>query len=1107
MEFFVHVIPIFILNIYDKVATSLSVIRIYNTAMRSVVNFTLKQTVFLNVVFIILVVAGLFSLYTIPIENMPTVDMGNVFIHTTYYGASAEDVETLVTKKIEDAIDGMESVEFIQSESYRNFSSVNVKFIDDTNYEDLYDDLRFRILNIKNDLPAGVDEPIFIYADTHIWMPVVVVNITGDMSQESLKYYADELKSTLNGIPGVRSVNIVGEYDREFHVSIDPEKLRKNGITFIEAARAIQSANTKIPTGRFRQDKTEFMLDAGKRLSTQEEVLNVIVRRDGDGNFIRIRDLVSSARLSHRDPNRIPTVNGENTIRLQIIKEDAGNSINISRAAKKASLDFQKLHEKDGIGIIFTKDSTIEINDSVKTLGGNLILGMTLVVVILWITLGFRNSMITAVGIPFSFICSIVIMRVTGVSVNTITLTAFVLVTGIIVDDAVIIMENVFRHNQMGKPKLKAVIDGTSEVMLPVISSVLTTILAFLPMLIMTGSTGDFFAQVPKTVTFALCASLLEALFLVPIHILDWGKEHKTTARPGEVDDPYIHLETGLFAPFWKIYRVFLKGMLNHKIITLGTVFIVFVAAVFILVVSITGIYPLINVKFFPGNYFRYHVTIEMPLGTSIEETDTIIRDLSKFIMSLGEKQAQSTSGTAGMYESIDYARHSGSHYGEIIVTLPEEKDRVFPENPENDPMKHLTYIRNKLNAHASEKWGGSGPVPKITVFQENDGPPTGKAVNIRVTGLTLDAALKATDEIMAFLKSNPEMKSLTDLSDDRPYYQKAVRYTPKLEKVYEYGLSPGDVTGLVAGTLNGYPAGQFRTIDEEVDLMVRLTRADDKANANKTGLADPLDIMNVPVIEHSASPILLKDLVNMEFSSEPHMKARYKGKPTVTISSDITEGAELSPARVQYLVAQFFKEKMDMFPGVSISYGGEFESTNKSYTSLTFAFFIALLGIYMVLSSQFNDYFQPIIIISAVPFALIGVTIGMFLTRTVFTVGSFLSVVGLAGVAVNNSLLLIDFMNVRRRLGVSLRDSVLEACGARMRPVVITTVTTILGLIPMAVGIPSKSISWSPMAMAFVTGLASSTLLTLLIVPVEYELVEGIKLFFQKKRLKDLTD
>jgi HAE1 family hydrophobic/amphiphilic exporter-1 len=671
------------------------------------------------------------------------------------------------------------------------------------------------------------------------------------------------------------------------------------------------------------------------------------------------------------------------------------------------------------------------------------------------------------------------------------------------VDDAVIIVENIYRHFQMGKSRKLAVIDGTSEVMLPVLASALTTVLAFIPMLMMTGSTGDFFAYIPKTVTYALFASLIEALFILPIHFLEWGPRDGSQAghkgRQHDQVDAFSHLERGLFSPFWKAYRWAVERILNHKVITFTAMTIILIAYIGILALSASGVLPLIKVEFFPGNYFRYHVTIAAPVGTAIERTDAIVRDLSRHIMSLGTAQADSTSGSAGYYEDEDYARHDGSHFGQIVVTLPEAKFQNFPENPSNDPQLHLDFIRRKLSEFVNRGYHDNGPVPVVRVFKESDGPPTGKAVNIRVTALTLQDAVSAGDRIKEFMVQNTELADLVDLADNRPNFHKTFKFVPRQETVFEYGLHPAVVTQMVAGALNGQYVGKYRTIDEEVDLMVRIARASDTGNIARSGLAEPLDILGIPVIEDSTSPILLRDLVAVKPVLEPDVKSRYKGKPTITLTADIKPGSRLSPARVQVLVNNFVKSRADTFTGIAIAFGGEFESTSKSYASLTMAFFIALLAIYMVLASQFKDYVQPLIIISSVPMALIGVVLGLLVTRTTFTIGSFLAIIGLAGLAVNDSLLLIDFMNVRLRQGKSLRRAIIESCAARMRPVLITTITTTLGLLPMAIGIPNKSISWAPMATAFVSGLISATILTLLITPANYEAFEQLKAFFKR--------
>ncbi len=1071
--------------------------------MRSVVRFSLGQAVFLNVVFVVLTVAGAFSLLTTPVENLPAVDIGKVFVRTLYYGAGADDVESLVSAKIEDALDGMENIEYIQSRSRRNYSSVEVKFIDDSDYEGLFDELRLRIQNIQGDLPPETDVPEYIYIDTQVWMPIVIVNLAADIPNLSLKLISDELKRTLLDIPGVKEVVLNGEHKKEFHVSLDPALLRRHGVTLEQTARAVESASIKIPSGRFGTGDTEYMLDAGRRLSSHEEVLDIIVRLDGEGTFIRVSDLVTSARLSHRDPDFITSVNSKDSINLYVKKEDNGNSINIMRDVEMVVERFRKAHKRDGISVVLTNDSTIEIHDSVNTLGGSMILGMILVTIVLWITLGFRNAMLTAIGIPFSFLCTLIFIKLAGQSINTISLFSFVLVSGIIVDDAVIILENIFRHMQLGKSKREAIIDGAGEVMLPVISAALTTIFAFMPMLIMTGSTGDFFSVIPKTVSFALAASLVEALFILPVHVLDWGKKtvpHSVAKYAGEGFEMAAHLKEGPFAPAWRLYSRLLDILLAHPIKAVGAMVMAFVVAVSMLVLSMTGVVPLIKMKFFPGSYFRYHVPVVMPPGTSIERTDEVVRDVARFLMARGEKEALAAIGTAGMYEAENYMWKPGHNHGQVVVTLPPESDRSFPTGEDNDPLLYLDFIRDEVKGYVSEMYGEGDGAPSLKVFPENTGPPTGKAVNVRVTGDSRAMVSVAADEIMEYLSTDQAFSGLRDLEVNRAAPQKVARFLPDEEAAAERGVSPAVVTQVVAGALNGIRAGTFLAVDEDVDIVVRLAKADDPESLPGQGLRSPADILDIPLIEHSSAPIMIGELVDMDYITEPSIRMRYNGKPALTIAADIKAGSDLTSSRVQLLVNRYASEFADKYPGITLAYGGEFETTSRTYSSLGFAFIISLLCIYLILSSQFKDYLQPLIIITAVMFAVIGVTFGMFLTRSTFTVGSFMALVGLAGVAVNDSLILIDFINVRRRAGFGIREAVLAGCSERMRPVIITTITTMFGLLPMALGIPRPSIAWQPMATAFVSGLAAATMLALLIIPVEYELAERFK-----ERMRDI--
>ena len=366
------------------------------------------------------------------------------------------------------------------------------------------------------------------------------------------------------------------------------------------------------------------------------------------------------------------------------------------------------------------------------------------------------------------------------------------------------------------------------------------------------------------------------------------------------------------------------------------------------------------------------------------------MREISTFILSLGERQAASVSGTAGYYEDEDYSVLGGSHYGQVIVALPEKKWVDFPDNPDNDPVKHIDYIRAKLQTHLEQTFPNADGRPQVKVFPEASGPVAGKAVNIRISGESLDRELEVSTRIMVFLKSEKETQALTELTDDRAARINVVKYVPDQEKAYELGLSPGRITEMISGALHGVTVGKFRTSTEEVDLKIRMARVQDRGSFSDGGLAEPEDILNIPMVEHSSSPIFLRDVVTIDYSSEQDSRGRNNGKSTVNITANIASGASLLPQdRVTFLVSRYFKTLSKEYPDISLVFAGESETSGKTFDTLFVGLVMALLMIYLILAVQFSDYIQPIIVLSAVAFAVIGVTFGMFITRSTFTVGS----------------------------------------------------------------------------------------------------------------------
>jgi len=1062
--------------------------------IKEVIQLTLKQKVFVNLVFVMLIVVGVFCVFDLSVERYPDVRMGKVIVSGFLPGASPDEVETLVTRKIEDSLEDLENVEFIRSRSFRERSSVMVKFLDDTDYDALYDELRFRVLSIQNDLPDAMDPPTFTVISMSEWLPAISINLVGDRSNRSLTLMAEELKVPLQRIPGVREVKIKGEFTREFHVALDPRKLTRLGVTFDEVGKALQGANVSVPAGDFLSDSGEYVIVVDEKFRSRDEIANTVIRRDGDGSFVKVGDVMSEAGMDYRDPFVVSSVNGVDSVAVQIIKTPEGNALEIGAQVEDVVAQFRPLLEKEGVDPVLTQDQRVYINENINTLGSNLLVGIALVCGCIWLVMGFRNAMLTTAGVPFSFLVTMIIMWLTNNSLNEITLFSFVLVSGIIVDDAIVVVENIYRHVQEGKRIDEAVVDGASEVFIPVLAATSTTVAAFLPMLIMSGSTGEFFALVPKAVSFALVASLVECLFILPLHFLDWPGadrlEEKVREEHGHVKDPkfLIALRNGTD-------RVVCLCM-RHKWKSLLTVFGAFVMAIVIFGVSISGVMPLLRIKFFPDEYNLFYVSLEGPVGTGVYASSQKAKDISKFIKGFGDGTVKNASALAGMNINDDYETVFGANRSIVTVELPARENQDFIENPDNDPIMLLDTVREKIKPFAEGGWS-------LRVWAEKGGPPAGKDVNIRVLGPDQDAVVALKDDISRWIEGNEKLAPyLIDFGSDTGTDNRVFRFRPIPSLVSEYGLTPMQVVALAGGLLDGRFVGKFRAVDEDVDLRMKI---------DPRFLQDPEDALDIPVLEDDQGPVRVGDLVEIETYREPGQLNRFQGQRAITLTANIKSGAPVTAPTVVHDVSTYYGTIKAKYPGATLSFAGEFESTGRSFTSLMYAFVIALLLMYTILACQFQSYTQPVVIMSAVAFALIGVIFGTFLTRSLFTVNSFVATVGVAGVVVNDSLVLLDFINRLYAEGYSRYDAIREGVRIRLRPILLTTLTTTLGLLPMALGVPHYSLVWGTMATTFVTGLCVATTLTLFIMPIEWDLLtrrkERKELKRAAKRGADLSD
>ncbi|MGD8914421.1 MAG: efflux RND transporter permease subunit, partial [Candidatus Thiodiazotropha sp.] len=743
--------------------------------------------------------------------------------------------------------------------------------------------------------------------------------------------------------------------------------------------------------------------------------------------------------------------------------------------------EFRKTLAAQGVELVLTQDSTVYIKDGLTTLGMNMLVGISLVSLIIWYFMGVRNAGLVTVGIPFSFMITMLIMYLTGNSLNEITLFSFVLVTGIVVDDAIVVTENIYRHVQEGRPLRQAIIDGTSEVAMPVISATMTTVAAFLPMLIMTGYVGEFFALVPKAVTFAIVASLIECLLILPIHYAEFGPSTQQSVELMERDNAFMRLAR-------RFTDWLLQHTMGHRLFSISVVLALFLIALVVLGLSISGKAPLIRIQFFPDDYKIYYVDLFGPTNTSIKEVDERVKRIAQTIMEDGPGMVSAASGFAGFYIDEDYAPVYGNNYGSVMVTLPALEAQTF-----DDPLAHLERMREKLTPlYETDGY-------RLSIHPQNDGPPSGKDINVRVVGANTESVSKLARTLLDYMRQEPAIgPHLIDLKDDRGEPKRVFRLQVNQDQVAEYGLDYGQVAQLAASVLDGRYIGKYRHVDEEIDL---------KLAVDPEHLEAPEQGLSIPMVEDAQRPVYLADLVDVRAYSEVGEIRRYQGQRAISLKADIREGAPTSTPAVVSVVKSHYEKIRDDFPGATVTFGGEHEDTQRSFESLGYAFIIAVLVMYILLATQFQSYLQPLIILSAIVFALIGVVFGKLVTQSLFTINSFIAMIGVAGVVVNDALVLIDFINKRYRKGLSRREAIIEGVHIRLRPILLTTLTTTLGLLPMAIGFPSYSLIWGTMASTFVTGLATATALTLFIIPVLWDLLQGFQERSSKKKAHHLID
>jgi HAE1 family hydrophobic/amphiphilic exporter-1 len=1042
--------------------------------------FSVRQVVLVNVVFVLLMVAGLLVARRIPVDLFPDISFNSAIVVTVWRGASPEEVERLVTRKLEDEIEGISGIKELRSFSRTGSSEIDIEWdetLSELEYESALADLRAAI-DRADDLPEDAEVPLLreLSVSEAFNILMVAVSDVGGVGEYAIREIARDLRDRLERIPGLRRADMRGARDREIRVLVDADRARQYDLTLAEIDSIIARNNQNFAGGSFTDPaRQEIRVRGVGQFPTAERLSRTVVRKDPDGSHVLLED-VAEVVSGFEKRRLLGRYNGSPAVVLGISKEADRDIVELVREVHRYLAGYAATLP-DGVELSATWDSGAYVEKRMSIMRDNLALGVVFVVFILWLTLGLRNALVAIVGVPFSFLAALLLFPVFDITVNSLSLVGFVMVSGMLVDGAIIILENIYRRIEEGEPLVDAAIHGSEEVMWPVVAAVATTIAAFLPMLLVTGTSGEFMSILPKTVIACLLASLLEVLVVLPAHYMDWGSRRRTRESP-EV----AHRRRGLAAHAATVRAAVDAGLERLREVYLaaqapllaqrGLFLLASVAALFFS----CGLAQHLPVDLFPSDFNRLYVAIETPADFGIEQTDEVVRGAERALLPIAHELID-VSSYSGLALSADNAPERGVNRGSLYL--------AFPSTPENvaDPGRVLRLVRERVEAYAQAR---QGEIVSLRVAPPRQGPPIGKPVAIRIQSDDYRQAKRIAEEMKAELAT---MAGVYNIEDNVQMGPRELQVSLHEHRASIHGLAFQDVGFALMAANDGSVSSTFRdpTSDEDVDIRVQLREDQRRSIA---------DLLEVEIRTPAGYRVELGDVADIEVQRGYQQIYHYDGQRTVVVYADVDDEQATSISVNEQMKARFADE-VERLPGVSLVFGGEYQDTDAAFADMRRAFGVAAVAIFGILAAQFRSYLQPLIVMSVIAFSFIGVTVGMW-AMNVLVGGYALSmyvvyaVVGLAGIVVNDSLVLIDFVNRERRRGTLPLEAVRIASRKRFRPILLTTVTTIAGLAPMATGLSGYSHVFGPFATAIVFGLVVASMQTLFLVPALYLVVEG---------------
>lgn len=1022
----------------------------------SIYSSAVKRPIMTTLCFVAVMIMGLFSLSRLPIDLLPDIETNTILVMTTYQGASAQDIEQNVTRPLENTLNSVEHLKHISSNSRENISIITLEFEFGYDIDALTNDVRDKLDMVSSYLPDDAQTPIIFKFSTDM-IPIMMLSVEAEESMPGLyKILDDAVANPLARVDGVGTVSISGAPKREIHIYVDPVRLEAYNLSIETISSLIAAENRNIPGGIFDVGSDTYSLRVQGEFDSPEQMRNIVVgSKDGKNVYLyqvaRIDDsLEERAQQTH--------TNGEKGAMIIIQKQSGANSVEISKKVLSMLPDLQKRLPADvKLGMIV--DTSENINNTIDSLVETVLYALLFVVIVVFCFLGrWRATMIICITIPISLIASFIYLAMTGTSLNIISLSSLSISIGMVVDDAIVVLENVTTHIERGSDPKQAAVHGTNEVAISVIASTLTLIAVFFPLTMVTGMTGVLFQQLGWMVTIMMVISTTCALSLTPMLCsqllrknIKHGKIYTTFFTP--INKALDALDKG--------YGRSLNFVVTHKVSSIIVCTLIFILSIFLL--------KFVGSEFFPTqDNGRLGVSLELPIGTRVEIADEVTERLAnEWREKYPEiKVLNYTTGQASSDNTFASLQSNGSHIVSMNIALVDldKRERGIVEIAQlmrEDLKNYPEFKKQQVNVGGSR---GSGMGGQSTIDYE-------------IYGYDFEATDSVAQQLKRVLQG---IKGTADITISRSDYQPEYQVDFDREKLAIYGLNLQTAATYLRNRINGSTASQYREDGEEYDIKVMY------APEHRTSIAD---IENILIYSPSGKAVRIKDVGKVVERFTPPTIERKDRERIITVSTVVAD----VPMSEVVAASEIAIDKMDIPAGINIELSGSYEDQQEAFGDLLLLGLLIIILVYIVMAAQFESYVYPGIIMTSLPFAFTGVFLMLFITGHNLNVMSMIGAIMLIGIVVKNGIVLIDYISLNRERGMSIRAAVVNGGESRLRPIIMTALTTILGMVPMAVSTGQGAEMWQPMGVAVIGGLTFSTLLTLFYVPAMYCLFAAV--------------